>query len=79
MTALPDPEMQPDFYADVPFKRLLAWVALHRGSRPVMALAKVNWNTGHKIRTLCENVINLPEPARSQRSVLRALQHQDDQ
>ena len=25
MTTLPDPDMQPDFYADVPFKRLLAW------------------------------------------------------
>ena len=25
MTALPDPEIQPDFYKDVPLKRLLAW------------------------------------------------------
>lgn len=25
MTALPDPELQPDFYKDVPLKRLLAW------------------------------------------------------
>lgn len=25
MTALPDPQMQPDFYRDVPLKRLLAW------------------------------------------------------
>jgi len=25
MTALPDPERQPDFYKDVPLKRLLAW------------------------------------------------------
>lgn len=25
MNALPDPELQPDFYSDVPFKRLLAW------------------------------------------------------
>jgi uncharacterized RDD family membrane protein YckC len=26
MTALPDPEIQPDFFKDVPLKRLLAWV-----------------------------------------------------
>lgn len=25
MTVLPDPERQPDFYKDVPLKRLLAW------------------------------------------------------
>lgn len=25
MTALPDPDLQPDFYASVPAKRLLAW------------------------------------------------------
>lgn len=26
MIALPDPQIQPDFYKDVPLKRLLAWV-----------------------------------------------------
>ena len=26
MTALPDPQTQPDFYRDVPMKRFLAWV-----------------------------------------------------
>lgn len=25
MTSLPDPQIQPDFYRDVPLKRLLAW------------------------------------------------------
>lgn len=25
MTALPDPDLQPEFYADVPLKRLIAW------------------------------------------------------
>lgn len=26
MTALPDPDLRPEFYKDVPLKRLLAWV-----------------------------------------------------
>ncbi|MEM6887773.1 MAG: RDD family protein [Pseudomonadota bacterium] len=26
MTALPDPQMRPEFYRDVPMKRLLAWI-----------------------------------------------------
>ena len=26
MNALPDPDMQPEFYRDVPLKRLMAWV-----------------------------------------------------